>query len=45
MALLSQIDKVLDETDWYMAKIKADKANSALENLGCGILDFVSCSI
>ncbi|CAB3981776.1 Fanconi anemia group I -like [Paramuricea clavata] len=32
MVLLSQIDKVLDEIDWFMAKIKADKAKTALES-------------
>jgi hypothetical protein len=36
MVLLSQIDKVLDEIDWFMAKIKADKAKTALESQeGC----------
>ena len=32
MVLLGQIDKVLDEIDWFMAKMKADKANSGLES-------------
>lgn len=31
---MSQIDKALDEIDWFMAKIKADKTKTTSENQG-----------
>ncbi|XP_028390855.1 Fanconi anemia group I protein-like isoform X2 [Dendronephthya gigantea] len=32
MVLLSQTDKVLDEIDWFLAKIKADNTKTSLQN-------------